>query len=121
MKQPRPLAVLVAAREAVRGALEQWKAGDTAQIRRCNAMVEDASAALREFQAAAQKGPIPAAEAERLVLELLRDAARMTRIVDACVSFQRGLSLRLGHSGPGYDATGAVEAARELGAGGIEA
>jgi hypothetical protein len=106
MKPPRALVVLAGAREAVRRALEQWNAGDLARIRNSNAMIETASAALREFQEAAQTGPVPAREAGRLVAELMRDASRMTGIVDACVAFQRGRLLRMGDAAPAYGANG---------------
>ena len=111
------------ARAGVRLALDEWDATDLSRIYRCNALIESAISALQQFQSTLLTGGSSTQAGTRLTIsELAHDAERMSRVVDACLAFRRGLSLQLGISGLVYCPSGAAVASGSGGdPGGLEA
>jgi hypothetical protein len=95
--------------ECIRKALETWNAADLARVAGSQKLLEHAVDDLRRVTEALSRNPPQSTKELRpLVAALRRDVARMTRVVDTCSAFYRGLTARLGDRGVAYDACGCV-------------
>jgi len=104
-----PEAVVAHAGECVRQAMEPWKAADLARVAGSQRLLELAVNDLKRVTEALGRDPAQNSKDLRpLVAALRRDVARMTRVVDTCSAFYRGLTLRLGDMGVAYDHCGCV-------------
>jgi hypothetical protein len=107
MTPQRTVHRLDSARAAIHQALTQWDAVNPSQIHRCSALVEKAVSDLREFTASLETADYDAPKSATTALaDIQREAARMNRLVDAGLAFQRGLLMRLGEAAPAYGASG---------------
>ena len=96
---------------SVRRAFEQWRAADLERIGQCRELLEQAVGELREAaRTGASTHPCLPVDVRRALAAIKQDTAGMTRVVDACSTFQRGLALRLGRADPNYDAAGLTPA-----------
>jgi hypothetical protein len=95
------------ARSGIRQALEQWNAADLDQVDSSRELLAGAVADLRFFESAVRAGDVtPSDELRDTLIQVKREVAQATRVVDACVAFHRGLAARLGGATPGYNAEG---------------
>ena len=111
MSESTPLERIYRAQRTVRHACQTWDATNLDRANQCRELLEQAVADLREaVNMAAAAGTCLPVEARRILTTLQQDSQGMTRLVDACSAFQRGLALRLGHADPNYDASGLAQA-----------
>ena len=95
------------ARACVRQALEQWDPVDLDRLDVCRELLEQAVAGMRAFEDALRGGSVSiTSETRSMLLALRQDIRQATRVVDAGAAFHRGMAVRLGNAGPGYDAGG---------------
>ena len=111
---PTPAERISSAQRSVHQALEQWDATDLNRACQCRELLEQAVGELREAARTAPGVPLDLpVGARRALADLKRDAAGMTRVVDACSAFQREVALRMGKADPNYDASGQAPSNRE--------
>jgi hypothetical protein len=102
-------AILAHAAECIRKSMQTWNGASLAGVadaqRLLQSAVDDLKQAARELGRNPRQNP---KELWPLVVALKKDVDRMSRVVDACSAFQRGLAGRLGDPGVVYDASGRV-------------
>jgi len=95
------------ARRGVRKALQQWNAADLNSIGESRVLLEQSVTDIKLAIELLRNGDTTMANGlQPSIASLRRDISTMTRLVDACSAFHRGLSLRLGGALPAYDASG---------------
>jgi hypothetical protein len=102
-------AIVGHAGECIRKAMEAWNAADLTRVASSQDLLERAVDDLKQAAGVlGQNPPRNIKELHPLVAALKKDVNRMSRVVDACSAFQRGLAGRLGDPGVAYDASGRV-------------
>src|ERR1035438_6900156 len=95
------------AQACVRQAMEQWNPANLDRLDGCRELLEQAVIGMREFEGVLRGGTVPITSQTRpMLLALRQDVHHATRLVDAAAAFHRGMAVRLGNTGPGYDAGG---------------
>ena len=102
-------ASLERAHSRIQEALAKWQAADLERVGKSCQLLVEAAADLRVFENAARCGAVtPTPEIYSTILEVKRKVARVTRLVDACVAFHRGLAARTSDTPPVYNAGGYI-------------
>jgi hypothetical protein len=100
-------AIVERAAERVHKAMETWNAADLNTVAGSQELLENAVLDIQQASLSLGENPEQDPVALRAQMSALkREVARMTRLVDACSGFQRGLAARLGAPGVIYDASG---------------
>lgn len=108
------------AAECIRKALETLDGANLASLARSQELLEQAVDDLKRATRSVEQNPARNPKGLRpLAASLRRDVERLSRVVDACSAFRRGMAARLGDAGIAYDASGRVpeQAAAETGRG----
>jgi len=109
MKPAIAIEHLERARSGIRQVLAQWTPADLDAVDDSREQLAAAVADLRIFENAVRSGDVsPTAELQDAILAMKQEVVQVTRVVDACVAFHRGLAARIGDAPPGYDAAGHI-------------
>jgi hypothetical protein len=97
------------ARAGIRRALTEWNAADLARVDQSRELLAAAAGEMRIFENAVRSGDVPpTAEVYAAVRAAKVEVGRVTRVVDACVAFHRGLAALSGGAPPVYNADGQI-------------
>ncbi len=97
------------ARDRIRQAMTEWNAADLERVDRSRELLMSAVGEMRIFESAVRAGDIPpTAELYSTILAAKAEVAQVTRVVDACVAFHRGLAALAGGAPPVYNADGQI-------------
>ena len=97
------------ARAGIRRVIQQWNPADLDRADASRLALEQCVSCMSEFSQALQSGSVVVtAELRNTLLALKLEIAQVTRLVDACAAYHRGLAASLGVGNPGYDAAGRI-------------
>lgn len=97
------------ARSAIQQATAEWNPADLDRVDSSKELLVAAVGDMRIFESAILAGDVaPTAELYSTILATKQEIMHVTRLVDACVAFHRGLAARTGDAPPVYDAEGQI-------------